>query len=209
LGRWFRDPGHTVAVVAVTLIVGFAGGGTVVYVAGGKDRPAAVTQTETVTVTEPPPPEEPAPEEAETSVGLEQLEEEEDVEFDVAAEFGNRNIGGESYNDAVTGLVYSDGSGLAELTIRSGGRFSSMHFVVGIDADAECSEARANVSVENESGQPLWGPKPVSIGNPIEQTLSIPNPLQVVLVQRSRETESSCNSGEAHVSWGAVTFQEG
>lgn len=209
LGRWFRDPGHTLAVVAVTLIVGLIGGGTVVSVTGssgqGQRTPSTVTVIETTTVEEPSATV-PTPEEEGPAVGLEELDEEENVEFDVAAEFGTRNIGGQSYNDAVTGGIYADGSGLAQLTIFTEGRFSSMHFVVGVDADAECPRARASVAVEDQSGNALWGPKEVDITHPIEQTIGIPNPLQVILVQRSKETESSCDYGMAQVSWGAVEF---
>jgi hypothetical protein len=210
-GRWFRDPGHTLAVVAVTLIVGVIGGGTVVSVTGssGGKPPKTVTVTEMSTVTEAAEAEDPTsePDAESASVGLEALNEEEKVEFDVAAEFGNRNIGGQTYGDAVTGDIYADGSGLPQLTILTGARFSSMHFVVGIDAEAECSRARASVSVENESGRVLWGPAEVSISQPVARTIAIPKPLQVVLVQRSNETESSCDYGEAEVSWGAVSFR--
>jgi hypothetical protein len=208
LARWFRDPGHTAAVVAVTLFVGLVGGGTVVSVTGNSGKPESVTSTVTTTVTEAADSVQPQPEEA-SSIGLEELNEEEDVEFEVSAEFGNRNIGGKSYNNAVTGAVYSDGSGFPQLKILTGGRFSSIHFVVGIDADAECSQASANVSIEDEGGRLLWGPKQVGIREPISRTLSIPAPLQVILVQRSTGTTSSCNAGEAQVSWGGVEFREG
>lgn len=207
-GRWFRDPGHTISVVLTTLVVGFVGGGTVVYVTGGAggERDASPGTVKTTTVTEP----SVEPPEAEAaSIGLEELEGEEKVEFDVAAEFGTRNIGGQSYNDAVTGEIYADGSGLSRLPIFTDGRFSSMHLVVGIDADSECPRARASVSVEDQSGQVLWGPQEVDITHPAEQSFAIPNPLQVVLVQRSKETEDSCDYGKAQVSWGAVTFREG
>jgi hypothetical protein len=210
LGRWFQDPGHTAAVVLVTLLVGLIGGGTVVSVTGGSSqerRPAkTVTVMQTTTVTEPSPAV-PAPEEEALSVGLEELNEEEDVEFDVASEFGTRNIGGQTYNDALTSEVYADGAGVSELTIFAQGRFSSMHFVVGVDAETECPKAKASVALEDQSGNVLWEPREVDITHPIEETVQIPNPLQIVLVQRSMETESSCNGGMAQVSWGAVTFQ--
>ena len=209
LGRWFRDPGHTVAVVLVTLVVGLVGGGTVVSVTGSSRETSQETVTKTATVTETVEADPPTlgSETESPAVGLEALNEEEDVQFDVAAEFGNRNIGGQTYGDAVTGDVYADGSGLPRLTILTGARFSSMHFVVGIDAEAECPRALASVSVEDESGQILWGPAQVAITGPITRTVTIPKPIQVVLVQRSDETESSCDYGEAQVSWGAVSFR--
>lgn len=202
-----------VALGIVTLVVGFVGGGTVVSVTNDSTnaakKPRTVTATQTVTETVESDGGNGAPQLGAASVGLEELSEEEDVEYDVYATLGNRSIGRTTYTNAVTGEIYSDGSGMAQVIIFTKGRFSSMHFVVGIDAEATCPRARAAVSVEDQVGRVLWGPKEVSISSPITETVSIPRPLQVVLVQRSNETESSCDGGKAEVSWGDLTFMSG
>lgn len=189
--------------------VGVAGllvGGGVTYITNNFAPEETKTVTEMETVTVAPTTE---PEIQPGDIGLEQLYEEEDVEYEEEAEFGNRNIGGQSYTDAVTGGVYAAGSGFSELTVFTKGRFSSVQFVVGIDAEASCQRARAFVSIEDQDGQVLWGPVEVGISDPITKTLSIPESLQVIFVQRSAETESACDYGMAQVSWGDVTFQAG
>jgi hypothetical protein len=198
-----------VALGVITLIVGLIGGGTIVSVTNNSPKEVTDTvtdvKTETVTVTGVDETEELEP----GSVGLEELNEEEDVEFEVAASFGNRTIGRTTYTNAVTGGIYADGSGFSQLPIFTKGRFDSMHFAVGIDAEATCPRARGTVSVEDQVGRVLWGPRDVSINQPVIETVSIPRPLQVVLVQRSNETESSCDYGVAEISWGDVTFAAG
>ncbi len=197
------------AVLAAAVVGGLLGGGATYVATGGapvtSTSTVTATETETVTTTmgsdvdtEPPSPPE---------TGLTQLNEAEDVQFSVAADFENRSIGGRVYQDAVTGLVYSDGSGFSELTIATKARFSSLQFVVGIDDEAECSQSQAIVSITDERGRRLWGPEPVAIGRPIAKTISISRPIQVNLNQSSGQSEGQgCDGGEAHVSWGNVVF---
>lgn len=211
--RWFRDPGHT-AVVALIAVASFAiGGGTGFFTSNSTTGSSTTTVTEptTVTATETVAESElaGAPEPGSASQGLEELYEGEDVDAHAYATFGNRSIGRKVYGDGVVIEVWPGESEDADLTIYSKGRFSSMHFVVGVDAEAVCPGSRAVVSVEDERGRVLWGPKEVGITDSVSRTISIPRPLQVVLVQRSNETESACESGIVEVSWGDVYFQEG
>lgn len=186
------------------------GGGTGAFVT--KNVTSDEVKTDTTTVTEMKTVTVPADGETETedvlaSVGLEELGEEEDVGFDVSATFENRTIGRNTYADAVMVEVYPDSS--LALPIQTKGRFSTMHFVVGIDAEAECPRSEATVSVEDQDGRVLWGPRTATISKPITETIPISRPLQVMLVQHTNETESSCDGGWTQVSWGDVNFQTG
>jgi hypothetical protein len=151
------------------------------------------------------PPSQPAP----AAVGLSELRNAEDVEFSVDAEYGTTNINGVDYTDSVTGLVYPDDSGFSKLTIKTKRRFGEMKFAVGIDSGADCPRARARVSVEDEGGRPLWGPRPVSIDSAQRASVALPRPVQVNLVQHSLEGAGACGNGEAQVSWGGVKFLPG
>jgi len=160
------------------------------------------TVTQTTTVDDGGPSEPPAP----ISVGLTELHEQEDVQFQVEAQFETRTIGKKEYTDAVTGLVYPDNSGFDELTIETKGRFDLLRFVVGIDAETECPQARAQVAVQNEYGVSLWGPETVSI-RPKSAVVPLHSALQATLTQTSLASDGSCFNGEAHVSWGGVVFE--
>lgn len=189
------------------------GGGTGFFTSSsttGSSKPTTVTESTTVTATETVGGAESAgtPGPGSATVGLEELYEGEDVDAYSYATFGNRNIERKVYGDAVLIEVWPGESEEADLTIYAKGRFSSMHFVVGIDAEASCPGSRAVASIEDERGRVLWGPKEVGITDSVTRSISIPRPLQVVLVQRSNETESACEGGYAEVSWGDVYFQE-
>jgi hypothetical protein len=165
---------------------------------------ATVTQTVTRTVTGPTGPTPPAA--APAAIGLTELNDNQDVQFSVDADFSTRNIAGTDYTDAVTGLVYSDNSGFDHLSIQTKGRFSAMSFTVGIDSAAQCPHASAQVSIEDAAGAYLWPPHTVTIDSPQSTMISIPNPIQVVLKQTSLTGDNACGNGEAQVSWGGVVF---
>jgi len=205
--RWLpRDPIHTLVVLLAPLLAGVVLGGVVESVTNNsKPAPRRKTVIETVTVTAPAE----AATEGEAPIGLEALNEEEAVGFDTFAELGNRNIGGEDYSNAVTMEIYPEGAGTPHLPIFTKGRFSTMTFTVGIDAEAECPKASAAVSVTDQDGRPLWGPRTATISKPISEEIEIPRPIQINLVQRSEQTESACINGLAEVSWGGVTFGSG
>jgi hypothetical protein len=181
------------------------GGGTGAYVTKNvtsEPEPATVTRAKTVTV----PAEEPITEAQAPSpatVGLSELEEEEDVESLGYVE--NRYVGRQSYADAVMVEVFPDQP--EQVAILTKGRFSTMHFVVGIDAEAICPRSKATVSIEDQDGRTMWGPRTATISKPITETISIASPLQVYLVQHTKETDRSCEGGWTQVSWGDVTFQ--
>lgn len=211
--RLFPDPGNA-AVALVAVVVGLAAGGGSTYVVKSNNAITTTqTQTETVTVAE-------ESREAEggeldsdfgpSSIGLEELNAEEEIqeEDSYEAEFGNRNIAGHEYGNAFTATEYADGTGLSDLTVNTKGRFSSMRFVVGIDAETSCPRSQARVWVADETGHVLWGPTTVGIATPARaESLPIPNPIQVNLVNRSAEGESSCDYGQVDVSWGGVQFR--
>jgi hypothetical protein len=209
--QWFRDPGHTAVVAVVAALSFLVGGGTGFFTSNSTTsapEPTTVTQQTTVTATETVSEAEgeDAVEFGSATTGLEELDEGENVDGSTYSTFGNRSIGRKVYGDAVLVEVWPGER--EDLTIFTKGRFSAMHFVVGIDAEAECPSSRAVVSIEDESGRVLWGPKEVGIRNPVTRSIPIPRPLQVILVQRSNETESACEGGIVSVSWGDVYFQE-
>ena len=170
--------------------------------------PAPDSGGESDSTAEPPTTPTPKPEPAPVFVGLETLREEEDVIFDVHASYENRRIGTEAYENSVTGNLYPDGSGMEPLTVITAGRFSSVHFIVGIDAETVCPKAAANVSIEDQNGVALWGPVEVDIDDPVTESVPIEGTVQIDLVHHSRETEGSCNLGETQVTWGDVTFKQ-
>jgi hypothetical protein len=152
------------------------------------------------TVTPPPPPPPGA-----AKKGLSELNDAGDVEFSVDASFDAVNINGESYNDSVSGDVYPDDSGFGKLTVHTKRRFSAVDFTVGISADTDCPKARAKVSLTDEGGRVLWGPQVVTIDSSQTESVQIPKPVQLNLVQRSTATDdNSCTN--ATVAWGGVTF---
>lgn len=209
--RWFPDPGGAAVnfvTPVVTALIGIVVGGAAVVVVSNNDAPqpepstVTVTETSTTTVAA----EQITPNPTAAQIGLAELDRSQEVQFNVDAEFDNRSIGGRVYQDAVTGLVYSDGSGFSELVINTRGRFSSMQFVVGIDDEAECSDAEALASIEDERGRILWGPETIRIGHPLREQIALPGSIQVKLEQSSNQTGSHCDGGEAQVSWGGVEF---
>jgi hypothetical protein len=193
------------AYLLLTLVVGVAG---VIATLIATDTINLRAGGGTTTITEPPPtatntPATPAP----ATVGLAALEDQQDVQFNVDAEFGTRNIAGTDYTDAVNGLVYGDGSAFDKLVIETKGRFNEMSFTVGIDSEAQCPAVPARVWIQDAQGATLWGPRTVGVASPATASIAIPSPVQVVLRQTSLRGVNACNNGEADVSWGGVTFR--
>lgn len=204
--RLFPDPGSAVMVLVAAVIGLAAGGGSTYVVRSNATETVTETQTQTVTVAEE------SGEEVEeflpSGIGLDELYAEEEVQDEdfYEIEFGIRNIAGHEYENAFIAGIYAEDGPIA-LTVNTKGRYSSMSFAVGVDAETTCPEARARVWVEDETGHLLWGPARVSIAQPARaENLAIPNPIQVNLISRSAEGESSCDSGRADVSWGGVRF---
>jgi len=206
--RLFPDPGSAVMVLVAALIGLAAGGGSTYVVRSNATDTETVTQTRTETVTVA----EESGEEVEgfipSGIGIDELYAEEQVQDEdfYEIEFGIRNIAGHEYENAFVAGIYPE-DGPIGLTVNTKSRYSSMSFAVGIDAETTCPEARARVWVEDETGHVLWGPARVGIATPARaENLAIPDPIQVSLVSRSAESESSCDSGKADVSWGGVRF---
>jgi len=196
--------------MVVAALIGLAAGGGSTYVvksnaANTETVTQTETQTETVTVAE---------EGGEVvdlgggAIGIDELNAEEEVQDEdlYEIEFGIRNIAGHEYENAfLTGIYPEDGP--TALTVNTKARYSSTSFVVGIDAETSCPQSRARVWVEDETGHVLWGPARIGITTPARaENLAIPDPIQVNLVARSAEGESSCDSGRVDVSWGGVWF---
>ena len=212
--QWISQ--HQGTILLVATVIGAAAAVLALFLSGGSDDGPRTTPDPPIATTAPEPTSETSTETTQTTpepppgpVGLTELNESEDVEFSVDADFSTRNINGETHNDAVTGLVYSDDSGFTSLAIETKRRFDAVSFTVGIDAEAECPRARARVSLTDQSGRVLWGPEVVTIDNPrSEQDLAIPRPIQVNLEQKSLVTgENACGNTEAQVSWGSVVFK--
>jgi hypothetical protein len=209
--RWFNGRLAPTVAVGVSLIVVVVGG-AVILSDNDKDTTQADASDATGVTTAPEPPAGEAPPEVDldlpASVGVQQLYEEGDVKPEPLATFGKRTVGTTAYANTVTGPVYADGSGMRKVTILTKARFLWIHFVAGIDAKTNCPGEIATVHVEDQSGQVLWGPKEVSRGQELEQTISIPSPAQVILMQRSNGLERSCEGGKAVVAWGDLRFSK-
>jgi hypothetical protein len=117
-------------------------------------------------------------------------------------DYGTQSIGGRSYPDGVSMLVYSDGSGQPKLAILTEGRFSKISGVVGIDGSAQCIEAPASVSIVDDRGALLWGPQTVHARSRVPFSADLSGAVRIYLAQASLESgEEVCGANPA---WGSV-----
>ncbi len=210
------------AVIAGALIV-VAGGLAVGLAIGGKETTRETTVTTTVTKTASGSPRTttaPAATGTPTEGGddrpgnpsgaidtIVDLEESDDVAPTLSSfdgDFGQQSIGGESFDDGVSMLVYPDqSSGVPELTVDTKGRYAKLSGVVGIDGDAECFRNAARVSITDASDRILWGPEKVNVDSRRRFDVDISGAVKVNFVQRSLGSEDTdCES--ANPAWGAV-----
>jgi hypothetical protein len=194
----------TFILASVALLVALIGTDTV-NVSFREEEPSATTTTIATTNRNGTPP--PGP----IRTSLAELERAGDAEFLAAfdGDYGTQSIGGREYANGVSMLVYSDGSGVAELHIQTMGRFESVSGVVGIDGEAQCLETPARVSVVDDLGRTLWGPTVVTSRSRKRFSADVRGAPRVSLVQESLASgPSSCNNGEANPAWGDVFFYE-
>lgn len=139
-----------------------------------------------------------------TRTSIVQLSEEGKAEHLGAFEgdYGTQSIGGRPYPDGVSMLVFSDGSGHPKVAVNTEGRFSKISGVVGIDGNAECVEVPASVSIVDDHGTVLWGPKTVDSRSRVPFSADLEGAVRVYLTQASLATgEEGCGANPA---WGRV-----
>jgi len=74
--------------------------------------------------------------------------------------------------------------------------------VVGIDGNAECIDAPASVSIIDDRGTPLWGPKRVDSRSHAPFSADLEGAVRVYLTQASLASgEEGCGANPA---WGSV-----
>lgn len=123
---------------------------------------------------------------------------------------GTVSMGGRLRLDAISNRVYADNSNFYKARIQTSRQFQLMRAVVGINDATECPANTAIVHIEDERGGTLWGPREVSIRQPIAVSASIKGALQVTLVQGVSHPNPSggdvCGQGDADPAWGNVRF---
>ncbi len=77
-------------------------------------------------------------------------------------------------------------------------------FTTKVSGEPGPGQRTATVSLTDQDGAVLWGPKEVTISSSIQRTVRLPRPVKVNLEQETSGGSDSC--GDALVSWGGVRF---
>jgi len=159
------------------------------------------------------------PDESDTLSDLKRMGDAPEID-DIEGDYGQQEIGGESYEHGISMLVYledpDDDSGIPELTLETDGRYTRMSGYVGIQDEESDECSGAEVSITNESGKRLWprGGRRVEVHgedpDPVRFSFRMERPEQVKLVQKSlaESPDDGCN-GSANPAWGEVRFTKG
>lgn len=201
----------------IAAVVVIAAGAAVGVLIGGKTETKVVTKTETVEVasaaapttpapsTTPAEPEDAQPESAGRSV--DSLTDFENAELLVSEVYpASLNVAGKDYSEALTETVYDDGSGFSEFKLITKQRYETLSGVAGIDAESECPQNGASVSIRDQANHVLWGPKTVTIDEPVKiEDLEVSDALQLRFVNRVAKGASSeggdCSDAHANPAW--------
>jgi len=145
---------------------------------------------------------------ADTPDTLKELYDSGRVENPTFADFGIVTIAKKTYEGV---LMHTDRKGLVagyvpRLVINVKGRYKQVTGVVGIDDEAECTENDATVSITNDDGRTLWGPREVKFNSPGSFIVSIRNRARVTLDQLSLASSDDPCDGVAYLAWGDLKF---
>jgi len=128
---------------------------------------------------------------------------------------GTKTIAGKTYDDGVSmftdrsGDDFSNNTGRLPITLKR--QYLRLRGVVGIDGEAPCPGNDASVSIVDDQGQILWGPRHVSFNVDEHFDIAIKDLPRIELVQRSlASSEDRCDDGEVseltYPAWGQLKF---
>jgi hypothetical protein len=206
------------SLIAAVLVI--AAGAAVGVVIGGKTETKVVTRTQIVRVpagssatpsgtTTPTAPATPA-EKTPRGKSVDSLTDFENAELLVSDVYPESlNVAGKDYSEALTDTVYDDGSGFSEFKLITKQRYASLNGIAGINAESECPQNGASVSIRDQANRVVWGPKTVTIDKPVKiQDVPVADALQLRFVNRvargASDSGGNCSDAHADPAWANI-----